>query len=296
MTLSTQDRKADAIVNPNPAVDWTAEPNALRCVACEGRLGPAGSEHGTEPALACAGCGRVYPVRDGVLIVKEQVADDNKIAADFYNSPLWPKFRFWEWAFFATHGGERRCRNVILRRLPQEQPGLKLLDIAIGDGVYTGWLPPDWSIVGLDVSTVQIANCQKRNAGRNLRLVLGEAEVLPFRDQQFDAVLSIGGFNHFNDPEAAHREMVRVVRPGSPIVISDELPNLTDRMWGRKIGLPGLDHWIVSRLMNLGDAFTDLVERNRKIDIAAIGRRVLRDCQYQVIWAGGGYLMVGQAP
>jgi SAM-dependent methyltransferase len=274
--------------------DWTAELDALRCVCCEGRM-HGGGERDAAPAVRCGTCGRTYAIRDGVLVVKEELAADNRIAADFYNSPLWPKFRFWERFFWVTHGGERRCRDIILRRLP-ERTGLRLLDVAIGDGVYTGWLPRDWSIVGIDVSTVQLANCRGHNHGRDLRLVLGEAEVLPFRDRQFDAVLSIGGFNHFNDPEAALREMVRVVRPGATIVISDELPNLTDRMWGRKIGLPGLDRWIVARLMNLGYAFTDLVERHRHLDIAAIGRRVLRDSRYEVIWAGGGYLLVGQAP
>ncbi len=57
--------------------------------------------------------------------------------------------------------------------------------------------------------------------------------------------------------------MVRVARPGAPIVISDEVPNLTDRMLGHKLGIPGLDRWIVSRLMHLGDSFTDMVERHR---------------------------------
>ena len=85
-----------------------------------------------------------------------------------------------------------------------------------------------------------------------------------FRDRTFDAVLSIGGFNHFNDPEGALREMVRVVRPGATIVLSDELPDLTDRMLFRKLGLPGLDRWIVARLMNLGYEYTDLVERHRE--------------------------------
>jgi ubiquinone/menaquinone biosynthesis C-methylase UbiE len=285
------------LISPNQATEWTAELDTLRCVACDGRLVPASadSEASALGALVCEACGHVYPIRDGVLVVMEELAADNKIAADFYNSPLWPKFRFWERFFWVTHGGERRCRNVILRHLP-ERHALRLLDVAIGDGVYSRWLPGDWSIVGIDVSTVQLANCKRRNAGRDLRLVLGEAEVLPFRDREFDAVLSIGGFNHFNDPEAALREMVRVVQPRSTIIISDELPNLTDRMWGRKIGLPGLDRWIVARLMNLGYAFTDLVERNRNLDIAAIGRRVLQNCQYEVIWAGGGYLMVGQAP
>jgi hypothetical protein len=67
-------------------------------------------------------------------------------------------------------------------------------------------------------------------------------------------------------------------------------------MIGHLIGLPGIDRWIVSKLMHLGDDFTDLVERHRDIDIAAIGRRVLKDSRYEVIWRGGGYLMVGQAP
>jgi ubiquinone/menaquinone biosynthesis C-methylase UbiE len=279
------------LISPHMATDWTAELEMLRCLSCDGPLGPSG----TALSLACAGCGRVYPIRDDVLVVKDELAADNQIAADFYNSASWPKFRFWEWLFFVGCGGERRARNSILRHLPQ-QPGLRLLDVAIGDGVYTGWLPRDWSIVGIDVSSGQLASCHKRNAERDLRLILGEAEVLPFRDRQFDAVLSIGGFNHFSDPEAALREMVRVVRPGSTIVISDELPNLTDRMWFRKIGLPGVDRWIVARFMNLGYEFTDLVERHRDLDIAAMGRRVLRDCRYEIIWAGGGYMMVGQAP
>jgi ubiquinone/menaquinone biosynthesis C-methylase UbiE/uncharacterized protein YbaR (Trm112 family) len=286
-----------ATITPNVVNDWTAELDVLRCVACSGRIqaGQAAESPGAEPAFACVECGRSYPTRDGVLVVKEELAADNRIAADFYNSPLWRKFRFWEWMFWISHGGERRCRDVILRHLPQ-QHGLRLLDVAIGDGVYTSWLPRDWSIVGIDISTVQLTNCRRNNSDRDLRLALGEAEVLPFGDHQFDAVLSIGGFNHFSDPEAALREMVRVVRPGATIVLSDEQPNLTDRMLGRKIGLPGLDRWIVARLMNLGYDFADLVERRRHIDIPAIGSRVLRNCHYEPIWKGDAYLMVGQAP
>jgi ubiquinone/menaquinone biosynthesis C-methylase UbiE len=230
-----------------------------------------------------------------VLVVRDDPTDDNKIAADFYNSPLWPRFRFWEKFFWVCNGGEKRSRHVILRHLPQ-RPNLRLLDVAIGDGAYTSWLPADWSIVGVDVSTAQLAACQRRNPGRDLQLILGEAEDLPIRDHQFDVVLSIGGFNHFNDPEKALREMARVAVPGAPVVISDEMPDLTDRMLGHRIGWPGLDRWIVSRLMHLGDDFTDLVERHRHIDIAAIGRSVLNDSRYEAIWRGGGYLMVGTAP
>jgi ubiquinone/menaquinone biosynthesis C-methylase UbiE len=228
-----------------------------------------------------------------VLIVRDTPADDNRIAADFYNGKLWPKVRFWERLFWVLNGGERRARDVVLRHLPKS-PGLRLLDVAVGDGVYTSWLPEDWSIVGIDISTTQLAACQRRNFGRDLRLVLGEAEDMPFRDREFDAVLSNGGFNHFNDPDAALREMARVAKPGAPVVVADEKPDFLD--FGHRLGFPGLDRWTASKLMSMGDDFAGLIERHRNIDIAEIGRRVLNDSRYEVIWRGGGYLMIGNAP
>ena len=65
---------------------------------------------------------------------------------------------------------------------------------------------------------------------------------------------------------------------------------------GHRLGLPGLDRFIAARVMRMGDAFADVVERHRNIDIAAIGRRVLADSRYEAIWHGGGYLMTGAAP
>ena len=281
--------EATATTTRTPFGVGTGDPGPLRCPCCHGAL------HRTDAGFDCAaeGCGASFPVRDGVLVVRDTATDDNKTAADFYNSKLWPKVRFWERIFWAVNGGERRARDVVLRHLPKSS-GVRLLDVAIGDGVYTSWLPEDWSIVGIDVSATQLAACQRKNAGRDLQLVLGEAEDMPFGDGTFDAVLSNGGFNHFNDPEAALREMARVAKPGAPVVIADEMPDFLN--FGHRLGLPALDRWIGSRLMSMGDDFASLVERHRNIDIAEIGRRVLNDSHYKVIWRGGGYLMVGKAP
>ena len=203
---------------------------------------------------------RGLPIEDDILVVKDQTDDNNRVAQEFYDSPLWPKFRFWEKFTWLCNGGERR-RTEQGAPAPARQPGLDLLDVAVGDGVYLDWLPADWRIVGVDISRSQLQACRARAAGPPVWLAQGEAETLPFQDAQFDAVLSIGAFNYFNDPEGALREMIRVARPGAPIVISDEMPNLTDRMLGHKLGLPALDRWIVSRLMHLGDSFTEMVER-----------------------------------
>jgi len=273
------------------APPWTSDPDLWRCVRCGGPALPAADGS----ALACGDCGLAYPIRDGMIVAKGEVSENNRIASDFYNSPLWPKFRFWEWFTFICNGGEKRSRDKVLRHLPGT-PGLRLLDVAIGDGVYLDWLPKDWSVVGIDVSTSQLEACRRRAGGRDLKLILGEAEDLPVRDGRFDAALSIGGFNYFNDPEKALREMVRAVRPGGTVVVSDEVPDLTDRMVFRTIGLPQVDRWIVSKMLHLGDDFTEMVERYRKLDVEGIARRVLPGCRHERIWMGVGYVFVGQVP
>ena len=277
-----------ATIACEPPETWTDDPGPLRCRRCHGPLAR------REAGFACAGsCGAIFPIRDGVLIAGDAPIDDNKIAADFYDNGQWQKVRPWETLFWWLHGGERRARDIVLRRLPQA-PGVRLLDVAIGDGVYTSWLPNDWPIVGIDVSATQLAASRRRNAGRNLKLILGEAEDMPFRDRQFDAVLSIGGFNHFNDPEKALSEMARVAKSGAPVLVADETPDSFNI--GCRLGLPKLNHWIAARVLRMGDAFADLVERHRNLDIAAIGRRVLADSRYELIWRGEGYLLTGAAP
>jgi ubiquinone/menaquinone biosynthesis C-methylase UbiE/uncharacterized protein YbaR (Trm112 family) len=271
---------------------WVAGWIVWRCPKCRGELK---AEEASVAALACPGCGARFPIEDEILIVQEQSTANNQVAQGFYDSPLWPRFRFWEKFTWLCNGGERRARQLVLRYLPGAAE-LDLLDVAIGDGVYLDWLPAGWRIAGVDLSRSQLEACRRRAAGRNLWLAQCEAENLPMAGQQFDAVLSIGAFNYFNDPEAALREMVRVARPGAPIVISDEMPNLTDRMLGHKLGIPGLDRWIVSRLMHLGDAFTDMVERHRDLDIPAIAGRVLKEFRFEPVWRGLGYVLIGEVP
>ena len=147
--------EAMATITRDPPGAWTCDPGPLRCPRCHGPL------RRTDAGFDCdaEGCASL-PISDGVLVVRDAPTDDNRIAADFYNSKLWPKVRFWERLFWAVNGGERRARDVVLRHLPK-RPGLRLLDVAIGDGVYTSWLPEDWSIVGVDVSTTQLAACRR---------------------------------------------------------------------------------------------------------------------------------------
>ena len=285
---------ATAPTAPAPTADWAAHPGVLRCVACgDGSPVPDGD------ALRCDRCGLAYPIRDGVLVVHDAFEDNNRVVSDYYNGPLWPKFRFWEWYTWACNGGERRARNKVLRHLPTG-PGVKLLDVAVGDGAYLDWFPRDWSVVGVDVSTVQLADCRKRLAqapGRDVRLILGEAEDLPVRDGSFDAALSFGAFNYFNDPEKALREMIRAVKPGGTIVVSDEVPDLADRPFFARVGLPGVDRWFARQVMkNLSADFADIVDRKKSLDIRELSARVLPGSTYEEVWMKVGYVVVGTVP
>jgi SAM-dependent methyltransferase len=267
---------------------WITDCHLLRCVACGGRLEPAADD-----ALACLSCPSQFPIRAGVLDLLGPLAGNNKIAADFYDGPLWPKFRFWEWLTFFLNGGEHRARGQILQHLPHLS-GTRLLDVAIGDGPNLPLVPPDCLVFGNDISAVQLANCRRKHPGRDLRLFLGEAERLPFGDATFDNVLSIGAFNYFNDPLQALREMARVVQPGGLVVVADEVPDLPNRLIGHRLGWPQLDRWIMADCLKLGREFTGMVDRHRDLKLEPIVRAVLDDWQIHPLWRGVGYCVVGR--
>jgi ubiquinone/menaquinone biosynthesis C-methylase UbiE len=102
--------------------------------------------------------------------------------------------------------------------------GDSVLETSVGTGLNFKYLPPGVSLTGIDLSPEMLANCQA-----NLRrwqfqadLFLGNAECLPFADSSFDVVFHVGGINFFNDRAKAIREMIRVAKPGSRILIADE--------------------------------------------------------------------------
>lgn len=73
-----------------------------------------------------------------------------------------------------------------------------------------------YRLVALDyaVYAMRAARENARRAGREVRLSLGDARALPFRDATFDVVLSGGLLEHFRDPRPVVAEMARVLRPG----------------------------------------------------------------------------------
>jgi len=267
---------------------WADALPLLQCTHCGSDL-EAQSEH----AFCCRGCGQTFPMREGFLDAMGDLAGNNRVAADYYDGPLWPKFRFWERLTFFLHGGTRRARGKVIRHLP-DLSGTRLLEVAIGDGSNLPLIPPDCDGYAIDISVVQMRDCRRKYPERRVHLVLGEAEALPFCDNTFDNVFSFGAFNYFSDPLKSLREMARVVKPEGLIVVSDEYPSLPNRMLFRKIGLLQVDRWIMSRLLHLGNEFTELVEKHRDLKLEPIFSQVLEDYQIESLWCKLAYCVVGR--
>lgn len=87
------------------------------------------------------------------------------------------------------------------------KPGMRLLEISPGPGVFQEYLRNDigdnGELVALDLSMGMLRQCQKRNKRLNVNLIHGNAQFLPFADNSFDALYHFGGINLFNNPQKA---------------------------------------------------------------------------------------------
>ena len=96
-----------------------------------------------------------------------------------------------------------------LRKL-SVHPGRSLLDVSCGTGrVVDLAVERGISAYGIDLSLEAVRRGWSRSSGR---FVQGDAQRLPFPDESFDYVLSLGSIEHYEQPERGIAEMARVVR------------------------------------------------------------------------------------
>jgi len=105
------------------------------------------------------------------------------------------------------------------------QPQEVLLDVACGTGELERLLlaqNPNQTITGVDLSVQMLAQAQRKLAAfPAVHWQVATVRSLPFPAAQFDVVLSANAFHYFDDPEAALREMQRVLKPQGRVLILD---------------------------------------------------------------------------
>ena len=96
-----------------------------------------------------------------------------------------------------------------------------VLDVGCGTGENFEYLNRAATVTALDISSEMIeeARRRQRQLGADIRLLIGDAQELPFAEARFDTVISAFSSCTFPDYAAAFREMVRVTKPGGRVLL-----------------------------------------------------------------------------
>jgi ubiquinone/menaquinone biosynthesis C-methylase UbiE len=180
-------------------------------------------EHGRESLLSDGG--ERFPIKNGIaeFVDLNVITGSNKkynglyeMIGGFYDDTQ----RVW----CLLHGfDQREYLRGYMHKLEAKR-GDWVLETSVGTGLNLSMMPDGIHFVGLDLSPEMLANFQHnlQRWEQDADLILGNAEELPFADDSFDCVFHVGGINFFNDRAKAIREMIRVAKPGSLLLIADE--------------------------------------------------------------------------
>lgn len=128
--------------------------------------------------------------------------------------------------------------------LPEQR--LKALDVGAGTGFLTRLLTPHFQEVSaIDITEAMLNKIPK---SQNLRIFVGEAEKLPFPDNEFDFVCAYSFLHHLFEPSIVMKEMVRVLKPGGVIYVDLE---------------PNFDYWSLLKS----------IDASKEIDLSPIVKR-----------------------
>jgi demethylmenaquinone methyltransferase / 2-methoxy-6-polyprenyl-1,4-benzoquinol methylase len=208
-----------------------------------------------------------------------------------------------------SFGQDPRWRRAMVEAV-RADPDDRVLDVATGTGLVARELVRRYgcSVVGLDQSAEMLAGARRVLAGRpelaaRIALVEGEAERLPFADQEFDHLTFTYLLRYVDDPGATLAELARVVKPGGRIGSLEfglPAPPVWRSLWRlyTRVGLPtlgrlfGRDWYEVGRF--LGPSIEELYARWPLEDQAELWRRAgISDVRQLRMSVGGGLVTWG---
>jgi SAM-dependent methyltransferase len=127
-----------------------------------------------------------------------------------------------------SRGWMREQANIgealAMLRLLDPQPGTSLLDVACGMGHLLRVTRPAVGRYGVDLSPVAIAGARQLVPGA--AFTVGDGERLPWPDNSFDYITSLGSLEHYLHPALGMAEIARLLRPTGRAAIL--LPNSHD--------------------------------------------------------------------
>jgi len=163
--------------------------------------------------------------------VQATAVDPNRFAQDLFRH-LPRHYDFLE--EFLSLGQNGRWRREMVAHI--DRAPSSVLDVATGTAgvalALTRRTRAD--ITGIDITEAMLRRGRERveraGATRRVRLLVGQAERLPFPDESFDALTFTYLLRYVADPAGTLRELARVLKPGGSIA-SLEFSVPTSRFW-----------------------------------------------------------------
>ena len=102
------------------------------------------------------------------------------------------------------------------------QPNDIILDVGAGTGFLTESAAKiAQNVIALDLSEAMMGEARTKLRGRKVEFKIGNVEHIPLPDGSVNAVIGNMILHHCLDPEAAIRDMARVLAPGGRLALSD---------------------------------------------------------------------------
>lgn len=171
------------------------------------------------------------------------------------------------------------------RRKVGEMVRGRVLDVGFGTGLSLLQYPDGVEVVGIDASQKMLdyGRGVARRAGRDVELLVMDAERMAFPDRSFDSVAFNLCLCTIPDPERALREAVRVARPGAPIVL---LEHVRSHIWPVALLQEAFNPVLVALQEDHMNRRTADIARRAGVEIQTVDRWLL----------GFFNLIVGRAP
>jgi ubiquinone/menaquinone biosynthesis C-methylase UbiE len=214
-----------AVFHPGKQRPWAKKPDAVALLQSPATGSPLRvvAEHGQE--ILASSSGERFPIRNGIpnFLGPNDLTGDNGKYNHLYET-IGGFYDDTQRVACALRGVDRDSYFANYMDLLDVKPGDLVLETSVGTGLNFKYLPRGVKLSGLDLSAEMLASCQAnlRRWGMDADLYLGNAERLPFADSSFDVVYTAGAFNFFSDRAKAIREMIRVAKPGSLLMVEDE--------------------------------------------------------------------------